>query len=67
MADRDDPKDAKRKRSAKQGAKRSAKQSAKRPRPIPDPDTVESEGTLQSPSGRAYRVIRTTQRDEYEE
>lgn len=38
-----------------------------RERPIPDPATVESESTLRSPSGRVYRVIRTSQRDEYEE
>jgi hypothetical protein len=37
-----------------------------RPTP-PSPDTVLSEHELRSPGGRTYRVIRTTQRDGYEE
>lgn len=34
---------------------------------LPDPDSVVSETELTSPSGRRYRVIRTTEKDAYEE
>jgi hypothetical protein len=34
--------------------------------PIPSPETIVSEHTLTSPSGRTYRVVRTNQQDEYE-
>jgi hypothetical protein len=33
---------------------------------LPNPDTVVSETTLRSPSGRTYRVLRTTERDPYD-
>jgi hypothetical protein len=38
------------------------------PRPgLPAPETVLSETTLTSPTGRKYRVLRTNQKDEYEQ
>ncbi len=33
---------------------------------LPNPDSVVSETTLRSPSGRTYRVLRTTERDPYD-
>jgi hypothetical protein len=34
---------------------------------IPNPDSVVSETTITSPKGNRYRVIQTTEVDEYEE
>lgn len=33
---------------------------------LPNPGSVVSETTLRSPSGRTYRVLRTTERDPYD-
>jgi hypothetical protein len=40
---------------------------APRRKPVPSPDTVVSESTLVSPKGRVYRVLRTNQKDPYDE
>ena len=34
---------------------------------LPDPDTIIAEVTLVSPTGKKYQIIKTTERDEYEE
>jgi hypothetical protein len=34
---------------------------------LPAPDTVVSETTLESPTGRKYRILRTDQQDAYDE
>jgi hypothetical protein len=43
----------------------------RRPRPsrpiVPSPDTVVAETKLVSPKGRVYRVLRTNQKDPYDE
>ena len=51
---------------------RTEDQAADRPAPkrrkgLPSPSTVISETTITSPKGRVYRVIRTTQKDQYDE
>ena len=40
---------------------------AEQERPVPDPDSIVSEKTMTSPKGTRYRVIETTETDEYEE
>lgn len=39
---------------------------SKRRAGMPNPGSVVSETTLRSPSGRTYRVLRTTERDPYD-
>ena len=47
------------------GKKKKASHAVKR-RQIPSPDTVVAKLPLESPSGRKYVVIRTTQKDPYD-
>jgi hypothetical protein len=54
---------AKKARKTKRGA---ARRKTKRRTGLPDAASVVSETTLRSPSGRTYRVIRTTERDPYD-
>jgi hypothetical protein len=51
------------------GAKDDSARQPKTPRRkrVPSPDSVISETTITSPKGRVYRVIRTNQKDAYDE
>jgi hypothetical protein len=51
------------------GAKGGSAQPRKAPRrkAVPSADTIITETKLTSPKGRVYRVIRTNQKDEYDE
>ena len=52
-------------KKARKTKRRVAKRKTKRPG-LPDAASVVSEATLRSPSGRTYRVLRTTERDPYD-